>query len=684
MFIYAATVILSAWLLFLVQPLITKQIFPWFGGASSVWIVALLFFQLCLLAGYAYAHLVGTKLAARAQSWVHIALLAIACCFMPVWLSDSWRPAPEDEPSLRILVLLTATIGLPCLALSATSPLLQAWYARERGTGIPLWLFAWSNAGSLAALLGFPLIFEPLLDTRTLAMGWSAGFIVFAALCGLVAWRARGSTKQVASTSQTENVDEAPRRAPSGTQMLLWVVLAAAASALLSASTVQLTVNIAPIPLLWVVPLAVYLLTFILCFSARRVYNRALFFPLFVAAIAALTWLYVNAETHQHIKYVIPGYLAALFVICMACHGEIVRQAPSARYLTRYYLLIALGGALGGVFVSVISPLVFETYLELPILLVLLAEIMVALQWRRRGPRLRVWIVRVAMIAGVVVLNLELISAEIRSRKQEVLVERNFYGVVRVRDHLENDQHRRTLLHGTIGHGFQFTDPLHRDLAIAYYSLDSGVGRVIAEKMAGGPLRVGVIGLGAGVLLTYGREMDEYVVYEINPAIVSIAERAFTYLGAARARGTGVEVVLGDARLSLEQQAPQQFDVLIVDAFSSDAIPVHLLTTEAFEQYARHLKPDGVLAVHVSNRYLDLRPVCELAARRFALTAKFSRDSGGAMTYPSEWVLMTADPEYWHREFFEGLHMEPLYAAPTFQTWTDRYSSLWSVMRRMW
>jgi SAM-dependent methyltransferase len=684
MFIYAATVILSAWLLFLVQPLVTKQIFPWFGGASSVWIVALLFFQLCLLTGYAYAHWLSTKLSARWQSWVHLALLVAACCFMPVWLSDAWRPAPDDDPSLRILVLLTATIGVPTLALSATSPLLQAWYARVRGAGIPLWLFAWSNAGSLAALLGFPLIFEPLFDTRVLALGWSAGFVVFATLCGTVAWRAGTARAPRAHVQPAEHAPKVSAARPTGTQMLLWVTLAAGASALLSASTVQLTVNIAPIPLLWVVPLAVYLLTFILCFGSRRVYHRALYFPLFVVAVGGLAWLYINAETHQHIRYVIPGHLAALFVICMVCHGEIVSRAPAAAYLTRYYLLIALGGALGGVFVSVVSPLVFETYLELPILLIVLTEIMVALQWRRRGPRLRVWLVRAAMVVGVVVLNLELISAEVRMRKQEVLVERNFYGVVRVRDHLENDQQRRTLMHGTIGHGFQFLDPAQRELAVAYYSIDSGVGRVTAEKMAQGPLRVGLIGLGAGVFLTYGRDGDEYVVYEINPQIVAIAEQTFTYLNDARARNTKVDVVLGDARLSLEQQAPQQFDVLVVDAFSSDAIPVHLLTQEAFEQYARHLKPDGVLAVHVSNRYLDLRPVCELAARRFGWSAMFSRDSGGAMTYGSEWVLMTADSAYWNRQAFEGLHLEPLYVAPDFRMWTDRYSSLWSVLRRMW
>jgi hypothetical protein len=677
MLIYAATVILSAWLLFLIQPLIAKQIFPWFGGTSSVWIVALMFFQVCLLGGYAYAHWSSSKLSVRAQSSLHIALLIAACAFMPVVPSDAWRPDAADDPSLRIFLLLSATVGLPCLLLSATSPLLQAWYVRERASEIPFWMFALSNIGSLVALLSFPLIFEPAFDTRSLAIGWSIGFVAFAMSCAFVAWRTRS-----VSFLRTEPLEtSAPGAPPTSLQMLLWVVLSAGASALLAAATVQLSTNLAPIPLLWVVPLALYLLTFILVFSSARFYNRALYFPLFAAAIGGMTWLYTHAESHQHIKYVIPAYLICLFVICMACHGEIVRRAPAAKYLTRFYLLIALGGALGGVFVSVIAPLLFETYLELPLLLIVLAEIMVALQWRRRSARAMLWVVRAAMIVGVVALNLVLVAAELRAREQEVRIERSFYGVLRVRDHFENDARRRTLMHGTIGHGYQFLDPDYRQAAGAYYSLGSGVGRVLAAKAQDKTLRVGVIGLGAGVLLTYARSQDSYTVYEINPEVVSIAERDFTYLGDARARGAAVQILPGDARLTLERQAPQRFDVLIVDAFSSDAIPVHLLTSEAFDLYLRHLEPDGVLAVHVSNRYLDLRPVCQRAAGRHDLSAKFHRDSGGPRTYPSEWVLLAHDAKYWQHAAFRYTTFEPLDADPSFKAWTDRYSSLWSVRK---
>jgi spermidine synthase len=678
MFIHAATVILSACLLFLIQPLIAKQIFPWFGGASSVWIVALMFFQVCLLAGYAYAHWSSSRLSLRVQVRVHFVLLIAACAFMPAIPSDAWRPEATHDPSLRILLLLAATVGLPCLALSATSPLLQAWYVRARRGDIPLWLFAWSNIGSLAALLAFPLLFEPMFATDSLAMGWSVAFVVFAVLCVCVAF---ATQKAEASIGESTPEVSLPAPPPSGLQMSLWIVFAAGASALLAAATIQLTTNIAPIPLLWVVPLALYLLTFIVSFSRPRLYDRALFFPLFAFAIGGMAWLYTHAQSHQHIGYVIPLYLTCLFIICMVCHGELVRRAPPPAYLTRFYLLIALGGAIGGLFVGVVAPVAFETYLELPLLLIVLAEVMVALQWRRRSSRGRLWLVRAAMIVGILVLNYALLSTELRIREQDVTTARNFYGVLRVQDHMEHEMPRRTLTHGTIGHGYQVRDEPYRQRAGAYYSKESGVGRSLSAKMPKGPLHVGVVGLGAGVLMTYARPMDRYVAYEINPEVVTIAERDFTFLTAMRMRGAIVEILLGDARLTLERQPPQRFDVLVVDAFTSDAIPVHLLTTEAFAAYVRHLESDGILAVHISNRYLDLRAVCQRAAEQFGLSARFYRDEGGSTNYPSEWVLFTARPENWSHPSFADVELKPLQADASFAPWTDRYSSLWSVLK---
>ncbi|HKE93231.1 MAG TPA: hypothetical protein VKB34_02910, partial [Povalibacter sp.] len=541
MIIYAATVVLSACLLFLVQPLITKMIFPWFGGTAAVWITALMFFQVCLLCGYSYAHWLIARVSPKRQTIIHCALLLAACAMLPVIPSDAWRPHSAGSPVLRIFLLLAANVGLPCLALSATSPLLQAWYMRERGSQIPLWLFALSNFGSLAALLSFPLLLEPEFATRTLAIAWSIGFAIFVALCLVVAWTSRNATAVQPTTSAAHSVP------PDVGQMTLWVLFSACASALLAAATVQLSTNVAPIPLLWVVPLAVYLLTFILNFGSPRFYRRRIFFPLVAAAIGGLAWLYVNSEAHQDIRYVIPLYLACLFIVCMACHGEIVQRAPEPAYLTRFYLLIALGGALGGVFVGVIAPLAFDSYLELPVLLIVLAELMIITQWQRKGAGYMLWPVRIAMIAGLAVLAGSLLLADVRNRGYNVVTSRNFYGVLLVREYEEGGLKRRSLVHGTIRHGYQFVDAEHRDIPASYYGHPSGVGRALRVKQQAGPVRVGVIGLGAGILTSYARRGDTFVVYEINEDVVRLAEHEFSFLSAARARGADLSIAMGDA-----------------------------------------------------------------------------------------------------------------------------------------
>ncbi|MFL6617296.1 MAG: fused MFS/spermidine synthase [Povalibacter sp.] len=675
MAIYAATVVLSACLLFLIQPLITKIIFPWFGGASSVWIVALMFFQVCLLGGYSYAHWLTSRASPKRQMLIHAVVLIAACLTLPISPADAWRPQDSANPAAQILILLAANVGLPCLALSATSPLLQVWYVRERGTSIPLWLFAVSNFGSLAALLSFPLLFEPLFNTKVLDSVWSIGFALFAAMCIYVSLRQRLRTSEQSIATPRE---AAP---PASFEMAFWVLLAAAASALLSASTVQLSTNVAPIPLLWVVPLAVYLLTFILSFSSRRVYDRKAFFPFAAASVACLAWLYIHSESHQQIGYVIPLYLICLFVLCMTCHGELALRAPTTRYLTRYYLLIALGGALGGIFVGVLAPMMFDTYLELPVLLIVLAELIIYVQWKRRGARSLLWPVRGAMILALLALAGSLLFSEARSREQNLLISRNFYGVLQVREFVENGRRRRSLVHGTIRHGYQFTDPAHRDMATSYYSHPSGIGRTLLAKQAHGPVRVGVVGLGAGTLLSYARPGDDFNVYEINRDVIDIANTQFTYLPAARSRRANIQIELGDARLTLEREAPQQFDLLAVDAFSSDAIPTHLLTREAFSVYVRHLKPDGVLAVHISNRYLNLEPVCEQAARQLNLSNRFVHATASDTVDASDWVLFTADQRLWIEESFAGAEIRPLQSQAGFKGWTDEYSSLWPVLK---
>jgi hypothetical protein len=670
---YAATVTLSACLLFLVQPLIAKMILPWFGGTSSVWVATLLFFQLCLLCGYAYAHLL-TKLSQRQQFWIHSALLLFSCWFLPIIPVDRWRSAHTDDPASTIMLLLAATVGLPCLTLSASSPLLQAWYVRRFATRIPLWLFALSNFGSLAALLSFPLLLEPAFSAHTLAVSWSVAFVCFAACCIFTAWKSQKARGVTAAEPEAG-------RSPTVIQMLLWIVFAACGSSLLAAATTQLTTNIAPIPLLWAVPLALYLLTFIVNFRAKPLYRRKPFFGLIVAAIACLAWLYANSDSYQDIRYVIPLYLACLFIICIGCHGELALRAPEPAFLTRFYLLIALGGALGGAFVSVLAPMWFDSYLEVPILLFVVAELMVFVQWRRKGAGLALWPLRLAMIIGVLALGWYLLFAEDQARAYSLEMKRSFYGALRVREYIEDAHPRRSLTHGTIRHGYQFTEPAFRAVPGSYYSETSGIGRALLAKDDQRTLRVGIIGLGVGTLLSYARPSDHYFVYEINPDVLNVAQRDFTFLSAAKDRSADIQLFLGDARLTLEDQAPMRFDVIAVDAFSSDAVPVHLLTKEAFFVYSRHLKPDGVLAIHISNKYLNLEPVCEQAAHQIHRTAKLVPDPATSLSDASNWVLITADAQLWQNAAFADARIDSLESIRSFKGWTDQYSSIWPLVK---
>ncbi|HEY8538875.1 MAG TPA: fused MFS/spermidine synthase [Steroidobacteraceae bacterium] len=674
--IYALTVIVAASLLFLVQPLIAKLILPWFGGSSAVWSAALMFFQACVFGGYVYAHVVA-RFSPKLQAGLHTALLVAGVLLMPIIPDPGWKPTGEEEPTLRIVLLLSATVGLPCLLLSATSPLLQVWYMRRTGSQLPYWLYSLSNLGSLVALLGFPLLLEPLFDTSTLAIAWSIAFGVFALLSVVTGWL---SSRGEEITVQT--ISDAVPPPPSATQVALWLLFAACGSALLVAVSAHLTVNVAPIPLLWVVPLALYLLTFILTFGSRRFYERAKFFPWLATALGCMTYLYMKVDLNLHIRYAIPLYLVSLFVICMACHGELVHRRPHPRYLTRFYLFIALGGVLGGAFVALLAPLLFDSYWELPIVLIVTAVLAVVVQWKRMGNGIRLWIVRGTMVAGLLAMGAFLVLTEISFREGYLFVDRNFYGVLRVRDYDVGDQlERRVLFHGTISHGSQYRSEVYRDVVGSYYSSNSGIARAIYALQARGRLQLGVVGLGAGVMASYARPGDAITLYEIDPGVVRVAHEYFDFVSRAKERGAAVEIVLGDARLSLERQTPKEFDLLAVDAFSSDAIPVHLLTLEAIETYLRHLKPDGVLAIHISNRYLNLAPVCARAAEHFGRTAFLIDEPSNLLAHASTWVLIVPDTAVLQHVEFDGAQVEALSAPQSFRAWTDSYSNIWSVLK---
>jgi hypothetical protein len=681
MTLYAVTIFLSAFLLFQVQPLIAKMILPWFGGSAAVWSASLLFFQLLLLAGYAYAHVSIRFLKPRVQMLVHVVLLLGSCALLPILPNPVWRPSQAGDPTARILLLLTATIGLPYFLLSSTSPLLQAWLVRRTGSKVPYRLFALSNFGSMLALVSFPFLVEPTLATRQQAFWWSGGYIVFALLCAFTAWASRAASAE--NPNQVAAEPEYGER-PSAWQLLFWVLLASCASVLLVSVTNHMSQNVAPIPLLWVLPLALYLLTFIFAFESDRIYQRWIFIPLLAPALAGMAYMIYAEDGNFNIKYAIPGFAAGLFICCLFCHGELARRRPAPRHLTLFYLMVSLGGALGGIFVALIAPRVFRIYWELSLGMIACGILAMIAVWSLRLPKLGAWPLRAFILVTVAVLAGYFVRQERRLSKNLVLQARNFYGPLEVRDDLPTEDYaQRTLLHGTIDHGSQLLDPVLRYVTTSYYAKRSGVGRAMSALQAKGPIRAGVIGLGAGVLSNYGRKGDYFRIYEINPLIQRIAQTLFTFYPHSPADKA---ILMGDARLTLERQlaneGSQNYDILAVDAFSSDAIPVHLLTREAIQLYFRHLKPEGVLALHISNRYLDLKPVCEGGAAAVGREAWVVDDEGDEASYlsSSTWVLVTSDLSLYQGKFFKDATISQFHAKKGFRPWTDDYSNLFQIL----
>jgi len=696
MTLYAATIFLSAFLLFQVQPLIAKIILPWFGGSAAVWSAAMLFFQISLLAGYAYAHFLIGKLTSRRQMQVHGALLLLSLGLLPILPNPSWKPDAAGDPTARILIVLAVTIGLPYFLLSSTSPLLQAWYVRRTGSKFPYRLFALSNFGSMLGLISFPFLVEPNLTSRQQAWGWSAIYVAFVLLCGSAAIISREER-----FPQPSDVDEslepalvlgapplvatvepapAPPR-PDWRELLLWVSLAACASVLLVSITNHLSQNVAPIPLLWVIPLALYLFSFILCFESDKIYQRWLFVPLLAPLLGFMAFYLYTDSGNTHIKRIIPLFAAGLFVACMVCHGELAKRKPAAQYLTLFYLMVSLGGAMGGIIVALVAPHVFRGFWELPLGMIAVAILTVTALWEVEIPRLGPWPLRLALCIGLGALSGYLVRHEFEKERGYRLIVRNFYGVLQVSDDDPDPYAVRNLTHGTINHGSQLLAPALRYTTTSYYGENSGVGRSIRAIHELGPARIGSIGLGAGVLSNYGRPGDYLRIYEINPLVPGIAQTQFSFYPHSAASDKAI--LMGDARLTLERQPPQNYDILSVDAFSSDAIPIHLLTREALALYFRHLKPDGILALHISNRYLDLAPVCSAGAAYFHKDARTVSDDGEGGSYlsSSTWVLVTSHPQWFDSSAFAGADIAPTPLKPGFRPWTDDYSNIVQILR---
>jgi len=519
-------------------------------------------------------------------------------------------------------------------------------------------------------------------------------------LCGVTAIRS-GNGAAAETSAEPEAVEKPPVK-----RYLIWLFLPAVASLLLLAITNHLSQNVAAIPFLWVLPLSIYLLTFILCFEGSGWYRRNPYLQLLAVALGSMAYaLSVDSTGSVPIRVMVPLFAMGLFTCCMVCHGELARLKPDPRYLTHFYLMIAAGGALGGLTVGLIAPHLFNAIYEMPLGLVACAVLVLwvlrqdaELKWfqrwfsagewgvpgsPRRGPKwFQRWRQPAPIVAAVLTVALAVfIGLQIRDsvRASRVLV-RNFYGALKVRDNGPATQldATRTLTNGTINHGEQFLNPARRDSPTTYYGPETGVGLAIREKGKSGAIRVGVIGLGTGTLAAYGRLGDYYRFYEINPLVLRLAHTEFSFLGDSKAK---VDVAMGDARLSLERESPENFDVLAVDAFSSDSIPVHLLTFEAIKLYFRHLRPDGVLAVHISNRYLDLAPV--LAGETRA-TGKIARvvdtdDDDTQDVFGATWVLLTSPASGFHGE--ELRNSTEIGSPRTVRLWTDDYSNLFRILK---
>jgi hypothetical protein len=696
--LFAAATFLGAFLLFLVQPLVARYVLPWFGGGAAVWTTCLLFFQTALLAGYLYAHLGVRRLGTPAQAAVHaLVLLAAAAAALPAIVpSEHWQPSPgagSAAPIPRILMLLSATVGLSCVALAATSPLLHSWYARLRPGAAVYRLYGLSNLGSLLALFAYPLVIEPLLARRAQAVVWSSGMAVFAVLCAACAWIAGRLIPNAPATVPAPDADVPPVGTRLATPWevrvgpLLWVALPACASALLLASTNMITQDIAPVPLLWVLPLALYLLTFVIAFDRPRWYVRKIWAAaLTFVTIGMLPLLYMEG-TIDSMALVVGGFLLVLFIGCMTLHGELARLRPPPHQLTGYYVSIAAGGAAGGLLVAVGAPLLLASYSEYPAALwaccclVFVTPYVIA----RRTPS---GVMGLLGLTGVMSLAPLAWGMSHRKLPDASLVSRtrDFYGVLTVwhMHPTELDPEPGILLHhGSITHGHQFDRLSLRATPTTYYHDETGVGFALREQDSPlpRPRRVGAIGLGGGTLAAYARQGDVFRFYEISPKVLDIAKRDFTYLPDAISRGATVDVVLGDARLSMAAEPVQPYDCLVLDAFSGDAIPTHLLTTEAFELYKAHLAPSGVICVHVSNHFLDLEAVVATAAKQLGWRAAlFEADEREDMCYPASWVILGPDPAIIQRleRNGEGKLLEP---PKHFTPWTDEHVNVLAILK---
>nr|MBC2664523.1 hypothetical protein [Novosphingobium flavum] len=727
--LFVAAIFAGSFLLFLVQPLVARLALPRLGGAPNVWNSAMLVYQALLLGGYLYAHLMG-RWPVRTQGRIHLALLALAALTLPITLYPLAPPAPGSEV-WWVPLLFLLTIGPVFLLVSAQAPLMQRWYAAAGAAGDPYPLYAASNLGSFAGLLAYPLLAEPLLSLHAQSWGWSAGYGLLLILVACAAWSRRAAGMVAAQAAEAAPAEPIPAR-----RIALWLALSAVPSGLMLSTTTHLTTDVFAMPLLWVIPLGLYLLSFVVAFAHNRV--PAYFVTLAAPAIMVVAGSYAMVSTGSGTMAAALFGVILLFFIAGALHSRLYDLRPAASQLTLFYFIMSVGGALGGLFCALIAPLVFDWAWEHPILILAAAALLpfpARLDWREM-PGLSPEVCRVT--AGVVfafclflawllhdvveadadgmlgwMLHLALaafglgllawrplfvgvlLAAMLASGgwwtvhdTLEHVRTRSYFGIYAVRDYPQ--AHLRTLAHGTTLHGQQRTDPAGRRLVQTYYGPTSGAALTLGKlpQLIGPSARVGVVGLGAGTLACFHQPGQSWRFYEIDPAILAYSTtRRFTYLADC---APDARVTIGDARLELAAQAPGSLDFLAVDAFTSDAIPLHLLTSEAFGVYFRVLQPRGLLVVHISNRHIELEPVLAAIARQRGLAAMVRHDvpEDRKVYSPSTWVLFARDPALLQRVRAASPQQKwDSLLPPTGRAWTDDHASVlpyvdWSSLFR--
>lgn len=692
--VYGAAVLTGALLVFQIQPIAGRFLLPVFGGGAAVWTTCMFFFQSMLLAGYAYAYWLTRSLRPTSQAATHGLLLVLSAMLMPPGFSIEDNAATGNPAALIWTILLT-TLGFPFVVLAATAPLMQRWSSITQPERSPYRLYAVSNVGALLALLTYPVLVEPNLSLEGQTLAWSAGYAVFL-LASLAACRVLWRRHEPV-TAAAMNEGETSSRSWSAADAVLTVILSACGVVMLLAMTSQITQNVAPIPFLWILPLVVYLSTFIVCFGSDRWYDRPVWGSLFVVAACLLAILEFFGASATILVMVIASLLV-LLCACMVCHGELYRLRPEPRHLARYYLLIAAGGALGGAFVSIVAPVVFERYWEslLGAYVIYLAfGVCIFRDMRRerssparklpRQAQLDRWAGRLFAVGwtiGVLLYPVVVLLIERSLPRYDVVSTRNFYGVLKVRDLAGDGPPQRRLVDGTTIHGIQLLDPARRSEPLTYYSGPSGLGHVLNGLQGIDELRIGVVGLGVGTIAAYGRPGDTIRFYELNPAVVDLAFEHFSFL---RDTPAAIDIVVGDGRISLERELREtggrDYDLLVVDAFTSDAIPVHLLTKEAVRVYWSHLAPGGVLAIHVTNSYVDLVPVVAGVAAALGKHAvhlqSAATDEG---TFTADWVMITESPMP-AEGTPDGMTVTQLLPPPSAGVWTDDYSDLLRTLR---